>query len=350
MGSVSTYAYINAKIRAMRAQLLTAEQIDSLVQALTIRDCIPLLKNTPYAQLLPDDTNTLNIHILESAIVNHAIAEIQKIKQHSPKSLQPLISLFLEYYEINKLKHILRLWSRQETDDYLDLLKKPVCYDLPLSRLLESRSLEEFVLQLAHTPFKTPLFNSLALYTTKKTLFYCESNLDKDYYTRLSAAFSALSSQDRSIAKHLLGIEIDIQNINMVVRLREFYKLPLGEILECIIPFGYKINEKMVRNLYTADNVPAFISSIGLAPYKELAVLMQTTETEHTMLMIDTILWQFLLRQSITQFTRYPFTIGIILGYCILKRIEIKNLISIINSKLYESGSTREILSSCLIR
>jgi len=55
---------------------------------------------------------------------------------------------------------------------------------------------------------------------------------------------------------------------------------------------------------------------------------------------LEVILWTYLVREAKKALAGFPFTIGTVLSYLILKRNEIRNLITILNGKLL--GMDRE--------
>ena len=68
--------------------------------------------------------------------------------------------------------------------------------------------------------------------------------------------------------------------------------------------------------------------------------ILQKIEKElnfkNKMTLIEDMLNQILMIEVKNTLVGYPFTIGIVIAYLLLKRIEIKNLVSLLNLKYYE--------------
>ena len=69
---------------------------------------------------------------------------------------------------------------------------------------------------------------------------------------------------------------------------------------------------------------------------------------EFALEMLDRFLYQFLLEEAKRAYSGFPFSIGAILGYYFLMRIEMKNLRTLLEAKVYEMKP--EEIESMLIR
>ena len=65
-----------------------------------------------------------------------------------------------------------------------------------------------------------------------------------------------------------------------------------------------------------------------------LALLMKKEEDLSKLYLLEIILWSYLVSEAKKTLGGFPFTIGTVLSYLILKRTEIRNLITILNGKL----------------
>ena len=52
--------------------------------------------------------------------------------------------------------------------------------------------------------------------------------------------------------------------------------------------------------------------------------------------LLEIILWNYLISESRKCLSGFPFTIGTVLSYLILKRTEVRNIITIMNGKIYK--------------
>ncbi|MCK5568555.1 MAG: V-type ATPase subunit, partial [Spirochaetes bacterium] len=124
---------------------------------------------------------------------------------------------------------------------------------------------------------------------------------------------------------------------NWIVRFRGFYDLPLEKALNIIIPGGYNLSSSSFKETYASQNVTQILQGVVKARYPGLSTLLssQTTDSSSRLLLIERILERIMLHEIRRIMTGYPFTIGIILSYFILKKNEIKKVQTILNAKQY---------------
>ncbi|MCX5708579.1 MAG: V-type ATPase subunit [Candidatus Omnitrophica bacterium] len=333
MRQLAKYAFANAKIRAMLSYLLTAEDFNGLLEARDLEDALDILKKTRYSSVLehiPAEDN--NIVHLEREFLKNDLAVYQKVENTlSGKGEREFVSLLRQRYELEEIKVFLRIWHQKLTvswEDYVVAAK--ICFDIDFKKLLSASSIEEFILLLDHTPYKAALLAGRERYKERNSSFYLEASLDLDYYRRLLACIEKFTSVDKSVARRILGIEVDMENINWLIRLRKYYALGIGEMLEWFIPGGQWINKEAVRKYYVTDGLTKVVESVSFGPYAKIKELAQ-----ENVALVENFLYEILLHQVRSALSGFPFTIGTVMGYLILKRQETKNIISLLNAKQY---------------
>jgi V/A-type H+-transporting ATPase subunit C len=167
-------------------------------------------------------------------------------------------------------------------------------------------------------------------YKEKNSSFYLEASLDMDYYRRLISCIDSFTNVDKKVARLILGIEVDMENINWLIRLRKYYSLGIGEMLEWFIPGGQWIQKESVRKYYVTDGLAKVVESVSFGPYAKIKEL-----AEENVGLVENFLYEILLHQVKIALSGFPFTIGTVMGYLILKRQETRNIISILNAKQY---------------
>jgi V/A-type H+-transporting ATPase subunit C len=280
---------------------------------------------------------------LEKELIRYDVALCKKIcLTLNSISLKDFINVFIQRYELEQLKVALRIWHKKiaaNVDDYL--LGERIAYAIDFKKIILCQNIEEVILLLDETPYKRPLLAAREKFKTRNSLFILEVEIDIDYYERLLACTGKFSPPDRRIARKLIGIEIDIENINWLIRLRKYYSLGIGDILDWVIPGGDKIDKERVRQFYTSDGLGTVIASVALGPYMRIKDL-----AEENAQLIESFLYEILFREVKRALAGFPFTIGTILGYLILKHRETKNLISLFYAKGF--GLKKEEIASLL--
>jgi V/A-type H+/Na+-transporting ATPase subunit C len=333
MRQLAKYSFANAKIRAMLSYLLPAETFNLLLETRDLGEARDILKKTRYSavfeQAKDEDENIVH---LEKKMLNYDLAVYQKVENTlSGKGEREFVSLLRQRYELEEIKVFLRIWHQKLAVSWEDYVVAPkICFDIDFKKLLSAISIEEFILLLDHTPYKAALLAGREKYKEKNSSFYLEAALDMDYYRRLLACIDKFTNADQKVARKILGIEVDIENINWLIRLRKYYSLGIGEMLEWFIPGGQWIQKEAVRKYYVTDGLAKVVESVSFGPYAKIKDLAQ-----ENVALVENFLYGVLLHQVKSALSGFPFTIGTVMGYLILKRQETKNIVSLLNAKEY---------------
>jgi V/A-type H+-transporting ATPase subunit C len=344
MRQLAKYAFANAKIRAMLSFLLPTGNFNLLMETRDLNEALDILKKTPYSVVLekfqPEDTNIVH---LEKEFLKYDLSIYQKVENIlSGKGEREFVSLLRQRYELEEIKVFLRIWHQKLAVSWEDYVVDPkICFVIDFKKLLSASSIEEFILLLDHTPYKAALLAGRERYKEKNSSFYLEASLDLDYYRRLLACIEKLTSVDKNVARRILGIEVDMENINWLIRLRKYYSLGIGEMLEWFIPGGQWVNKEAVRKYYVTDGLTKVVESVSFGPYAKIKDLVQ-----ENVAMVENFLYEILLGQVRSALSGFPFTIGTVMGYLILKRQETKNIISLLNAK--QDGWRKEEIAPLL--
>jgi V/A-type H+-transporting ATPase subunit C len=333
MRELSKYAFANAKIRAMLSFLIDPAGFSALLEAKDIYELIEGLKKTAYKEVIerlsPDEFELKN---LEKELLRHDLAIYRKVEASlSGKKEQEFVALLRQRFELEQLKVILRIWHKKIPVIWQDyLIGEDISFAIDYKKIILAESLAEIILLLDHTPYKPALLKVKDKFKERNSTFYLEAALDLDYYRRLSEALEKFSAGDKKVASRILGVEIDIENINWLIRLRKYYSLGMGEMLEWVIPGGQWVNKEAVRNFYATDGLTKVAESVSLGPYIRIKDLVQENVS-----LIENFLYTFLAREVRKTLSGFPFTIGTVLGYLILKHKESRNIVSLFNAKQY---------------
>ncbi|MDP2922845.1 MAG: V-type ATPase subunit [Candidatus Omnitrophota bacterium] len=331
MRDLAKYSFANAKIRAMLSYLIDPAQFSRLLQAKDIYEILDLLKGTLYAESFKTmEKEKIDLQKIEMQLLRNDLNVHRKIYNAlSSQREKYFISLLIERYELEELKVILRLWHKKvnaNIEDYI--LDNNIKFEIDFKKIISAQNIEEIIILLDHTPYKAPLLSGREKFKERNSSFYLEAALDADYYQRLIRATDDFSSLDRKIAQKILGVEIDIENINWLVRLRKYYSLGIGEMIDLVIAGGERINKSTVRGFYVSDGLGKIIESLARGPYAKLKDLF-----EGNIYFLEQFLYEVLSREIRKALAGFPFTIGIAFGYLVLKRKETQNIISLLYAK-----------------
>ncbi|MDD2703491.1 MAG: V-type ATPase subunit [Candidatus Omnitrophica bacterium] len=333
MRDLAAYSYANARIRALLSYLISPPLLSRLLEAKDVYEVIEGLKGTDYKSIQEQfEQGRTDLSDIEKGFFIHDLGAYDKVYDSlSGKREKELVFLFIQRYELQELKAVLRIWNKKapvDTRDYL--VGRKIAFDIDFHKISAAQNIEELILLLDETPYKTPLLKAKDRFKRTGSVFYLETALDIDYYRRLLACVDTLSGGDRRIARKVLGIEIDIENINWLVRAKKYYSLATGEILEMIIPGGGTISADTVRQLSGSEGLEGLLDNIAVGPYMKIKDFAAGNAA-----LLENFLYEIMLREIRRLLAGFPFTIGTVLGYLILKNRETRILTSLLYAKHY---------------
>jgi V/A-type H+-transporting ATPase subunit C len=331
MRDLATYSYANARIRALLSYLLSPPLFSRLLEAKDVYEVMEGLKGTDYKAIQEHfDRGEADLVAIEKEFVIHDLAAYDKVYNSlSGKREKELVFLFIQRYELQELKAALRIWHKKAPVDIQDyLIDRKIAFAIDFHKIVAAQNIEEIILFLDETPYKTPLLKTRDKFKRTGSVFYLETALDIDYYKRLLACVDTLSGGDRRIARKVLGIEIDIENINWLIRARKYYSLAAGDILEMVIPGGGTISADTVRQASGGEGMGGILDNIAVGPYMKIKDFAAGNAA-----LLENFLYEVMLQEIKRLLAGFPFTIGTVLGYLILKSRETRNLTSLLYAK-----------------
>jgi V/A-type H+/Na+-transporting ATPase subunit C len=231
------------------------------------------------------------------------------------------LALLLERYDVERLKAALRL--RHAGAGAGAPTGSTAVLDFPIQALMTAASFADAAALLKNTPYGEALASSAAEVEARGTLFPAELAIDRTLFGRIWEAGNALSARDRAIVRRLVGIEIDIKNLDWLSRFRGYYNLAFTEIEDLLLPFGSRLDAKTLRKMVSEDRVADAVVRAGRGTG------VPTPESDGSAAKIDGLerfLSAALLAEAGRAFRGNPLSIGSMLGYFYCLRAETGNL------------------------
>ena len=329
MGRIGTYAFLNAKVRAMRSGLLNGPVYQRLAAAQTLQELLRVLSETQY-QHLADSGKFKELNLIERALFYEEVRRIRVIEKHSEGDVRQFISLFLERYEGERLKVLLRCWHRK-LGPGADVLREKILFDVPVDAVLSAARLDEVVSLLECTPFREALERAEAAYSEEESVFPLELAVDRAVFGRLWGAVESFGREDRRIAGRLVGLEVDLKNLEWVGRFREYYRIAQGQIVDFLLPRGFRLTTDRLRQVAAGESVDDALRDV----VRGSRIRLPEAETGRTLELLEGLLHHVLLAEARRAFGMFPFSIGAVMGYLTLVRIEIRNIRTLFQAKAY---------------
>ncbi|MCG8699978.1 MAG: V-type ATPase subunit, partial [Bacteroidales bacterium] len=330
-GPLAKYAFVNAKLRARISNILAEERFQQLVKASTLDATLSLLRDTPFADLESVYATTGDLKQAELELLRKEIALYTDIRTYLHRNTQPVVEALLARFEIDNLKNAIRVFfdrrvrERSVDDSMHYVLQEPILHELPISIILHAQSFDEIAGLCQGTPYQAIIRKYCHMVEDEGSLFRMEVAFDHYYYETLLTALGKLAKKDRSLAMRLVGIEIDIQNISWLMRLKTYYDLPLEEVLNTLIPGGHSLKRPLIDDLYRAQNVTSVLQDFVKDQYPGLSTLLggKASDSASRLQILQRILEEIKRQEVQRIMVGYPFTIGILLAYYFLKGEEL---------------------------
>jgi len=346
---VRRYGFINAKLRARISKLITEDLVQKMIKSSSLREALVFLRDTPYSILEEIYNKTGDLKLAELELFRHEVNLYRDMEKYVKDEVLDIVRALAAYFEIDNLKNAIRIFfdmhirGRSIDQSTMYLYREKIHQAIDVDSIVNAGNFEEIEALLNETPYASIVRKHSRTVENEKTLFPLEVAFDQYYYANLIRTAEKLKPSDRKIILRLIGVEIDLQNINWIIRFKSFYNLPLEEIIACTIPRGYTVGEKAMHEAYTSQDATELLLGSVKKRYPALQPLLtsEASDTYSRLLLIEKILDQILLFEVQRALAGYPFTIGIILSYFILKKNEVKKIQTVLNAKQYNLPEER---------
>ena len=353
-GELSKYSFINAKLRGRISKILPDELFYELAKSSGLEETLAALRDTSFANLEEVYSSTGDIKQAELELLKDEIEVYKNIRKYLQGSSAELIDALLYQFEVDNLKNAIRLYfdrkirNRSIEASVHYILHETIIHNIPIDIIINANSFEEIAGVCEGTPYSQIIKKYYHTVETSGSLYRMEIAFDHFYYNNLIECIKKLDKKDHDIAMRLIGTEIDLQNIKWVIRLKSFHNLGLDEVMAAIVPGGFSVGKNMIEHLYTEYNVEYVLQELIKNKYPGLSALLSSPSSDNAsrLLLIRQILHEIIKHEVQKILSGYPFTIGIVLAYFILKQEELRRVRMVLNAKQY--GIDQERIESMI--
>ena len=338
VSEAKAYSFINARIKARKGQLLSAADYEQLL-SIPLSDCLTFLRDKPrYLECFTNlDQKSADFPSkLEQQLQKNLYTEIDILLKDTPKKGRLLIQFYFKKYYIDALKQILRRihLKEQEVFSLEGLITLTVEEKTELTVISRSESFPDLIQKL-QTPWVIEALEAVIYeYERKKNILLLENALDQSYYKYLWVKIIASQEKrDLEVAQKIIGTQIDLININIVLR-GKLLNLSVEEISHQLIPIGFRLVNALTRAVKArsfSDAIESFQNTI----YSDLvnSILRDYREKEKNIVKIEQLQQEWFIQTLFAILAGYPFHIGTFLAYIIFRIQEMENLRIIFETK-----------------
>lgn len=330
-GGISKYAFLNAKVRGKMSKLLDEEKMRELNHSSDLDHAVTILKDTHYAGMFDQIQNPSDLSEIERNLILAEYEAYDEIYSLSTGSVIEVFGVLKSWYEMEEVKSALRAWYRKQQGMQSTFTHSGIS-DIPLDEAVGAKTLEDIALILKDSPYGSVVSAVGETIKKRQSIFPLEIALDQDYYRRLWNAIGKLSDQDKRVATRIIGIEVDLKNLQWVIRGLMYYKMSASDLVDDMLPHGWRIQPTITREALAKIDPGEVLGHLSVGPYSELLAAWSSRAPREGAALIESVLWDILVREVRLSLAGFPFTIGTPLAYCLLKRIEIQNIIRVLES------------------
>lgn len=336
---IAPYAYPNAKIRSMQSMLIGKRRLDEMVGQ-ELMNITRVLDETDYADTSRAIVEEADITIIEATLNRNLMESFGKITGFLPGDAKTFFQKYLMSFEVEAIKTVLRgIYGGLAPEKIENALAEP--YREALKEAASSSTVAEAVSKMEGSEFGRTLSRSLHEFEAEGNLLPLEQALDRSFYQMLMEVLLTHPSPDSLAIKRLLGTEIDILNIQMLLRgARDGV-----DVSDHLIPYGFGISVTRLTEIGTSADVGGIVSSLEGTPYhKPLYGVMDEymTGKDRSLTHFEKALDAYYLSAGQAMATRQAFGLGPVLSYVSSKRSEVKDIFALIQLKM-EGFSSEEI-------
>lgn len=353
---MADFDYGNARLRAMRARLLSPDTLRSLASSGSIASLIGALDETPYAASVEAALAQFSgLDCLNAAWRSDLVETMHKVRSFFTDDAAALVAVALRRYDVFNLRTILRGLAQQRPADEMLALVLPVGDLRPAA--LEA---------LAQTPDPRAAIDLLATWQAAAAaplmevrarrpganLLQMEMALERWYWSGVLAADARSRIWQETMA---LGADVT----NLMTALRLVGRPDVAPLLEELADGANDVQTLFVgpgtlsfeqlAHVVGAAGVETAVSLLADTPYASpLRDALPQYHRTRRLSQFERALQQLELDRAVQNYLRDPLGIGIFLGYIALKTNEIGNLRTI-SQGVFLQQSAEEIRKQLLL-
>lgn len=322
---------VNTKIVTKKGRILNKEDWNKYLNSSSVEQLTELLKNNEEIKKAFENVNCSNIDrdSLEIVLSKLKTIEIENLLHYFSGDYKEFIQILLMEEEINDISLIIRKLSRGESLDGVRdrFVHSELFTSVNFDELLTSKS----VGQLTDKLKKTPYYNGLRNLTNEDALkreFHIEMKLYLVLYKTLVEAAQKLDKEDLRAIKDIIGLKIDLLNIQWIYRALKYYKIMPEEIFNYSLDGGKNIDLSKIKKICYSKSMDEFRNLVKKNMKYDLLQDLNDAEIDINVV-IDSYMFNYLKNNSYNN-------IGTAISFIYLLDIVINDLTSITEGIQYQ--------------
>lgn len=317
--------FVIAKTRAMHSVLYEGDRLNALLRHRTL----PELAN----ELFPMETFASHM-ALERRLVEAFAELVARLWRYFPPPRDRLFVVLATRLQVENVKVLLRsyLSGRRVAAENLPVIPLPEPFNWPTFDVTVRPShVQDILGQIPEPLLRRAAGDALVLFTDNPVPLYLEAGLDQGWMRLLLEAWGQLGTDDRKVLAPLVDLECDIHNLMFILRARVNYQLDRGTVARLAAgntghprsPGGW------VAEAAEGDSVREVLAR---APRRYRRIL---ADVPPELPDIERRLWRLYYGTANRLYFRTFFSIGCPYAFAAVKRMELANLITVVEAIRY---------------
>ncbi len=350
---VDDYGYINARIKAMRSNLLGRTEVERLLNAENLELLNSMLSGSEYGRDIKASEQKLakgmrRLDVMEDGLKQNFIRTMAKIYSFLDGTPAELTGIILGHWDIFNFKTIIRgKYVDQSPAEIIQCLFFVGTFSREyLEKLAKKKDMKEVLDNIATSPMLPPRV-AFDKYMVANDLMGIELLLEKSFYKNALNVCIQIG-EDCEKTRRYLRSEIDIVNIMTCLRLsRE--DIDRAEALKFYIPGGVKFKQDDFTTLIAAGDVDKILSWVErmLLIKDGLAERVKLYRKLDDISIFERFFEVHILTELRSQAMGDPLGFNVLMSYLRLKYNELINLRIVLRA--VEFGLPREIVNQELV-
>ncbi|NYZ76919.1 V-type ATPase subunit [Candidatus Micrarchaeota archaeon] len=347
------YGYASARVNSMKGALIDEGSFDEMIRVRTVDGMMELLQRTTYKNDFADAGGHTGSQVLEIASARNFSRTVAKILRLAPRGDVPAVKALLRKWDLLNMKMLIH--ARMEGLGYLDI--KQYLFNVggitpeECERIMKTEGDELFnelkktqlgreMLSLSTAAFSKnmrDIFNNAL--KNMNTFVQLESILDAYTYLFMDKGLVQVGGKDIEAIRRVLRMEIDAKNILIIERLKK-HGFTKDEIPKYLIKGG-TLRKSFIDKLMETSDTQALLSLIRSRFGK-----LEMKEGEVSLTNLEIALEKALAAEKTAAFHRSILSLGVVLGFVLIKEEEMNNLRKIAKAKEFNipEPEVREML------
>ncbi len=341
------YGYSNARIKGMKGQLLSSASLNDLVRLATVDSMVEMLSRSGYKNELAQVSLELSgSRLVEVAASRNFARVVAKVIKLTPEADRPVVRALLLKWDLMNLKTLMAARKLSQDFDSVrsNLFSVGGMSEDEFRRILKTDD-RDLIREVKKTDLGKLMFADKAMHSVfsaafrgTKTFFENEAEVDANSYLLVDKQLASCGGKETASVRELLRREIDAKNVLIMERMKKRgadKKTAISRLIH-----GGTLPDDLFGKVFDSKDLQA---TANLVRYK----FPQLTLKENTSLSgFEIALEKSMALQKMQAFHRAILSVGVIVGFLLLKEEEISNLRKIAKGKDFGTpeNDVREML------